>query len=236
MSSFFLIPSLAALRSECDRNFPNRDRASDGWIGDPSHAARLSDHNPCWTCTGRLNGAVYAVDIDISPDGRADKDLRAEILKAVIGDERTYYVISNWIIYSRTYGWAARRYTGTNGHTEHVHVSGRRGVGEFDTSPWFAPEKPRKKPIIYVNAVADQFRIALDIKRGRLKPTWGVRAVQAALNDEYRAGLATDGIVGQRTIAAWARHERAVGGRNNVRVPDGKALRELPIRLKWKDS
>ncbi len=34
------------LREQIDDSFPDRDRASDGWIGDTRHAARKSDHNP----------------------------------------------------------------------------------------------------------------------------------------------------------------------------------------------
>ena len=34
------------LREQFDDSFPDRDRTSDGWIGDTRHAARKSDHNP----------------------------------------------------------------------------------------------------------------------------------------------------------------------------------------------
>ncbi len=34
------------LRNQVNRAFPNRDRRSDGWVGDSSHSARKSDHNP----------------------------------------------------------------------------------------------------------------------------------------------------------------------------------------------
>jgi hypothetical protein len=34
------------LRDQIDRRWPNRDKRSDGWIGDSDHAARKSDHNP----------------------------------------------------------------------------------------------------------------------------------------------------------------------------------------------
>ncbi len=51
------------LREQFDDSFPDRDRTSDGWIGDTRHAARKSDHNP------DEQGWVRA-----SGEGRADGD------------------------------------------------------------------------------------------------------------------------------------------------------------------
>jgi hypothetical protein len=122
MAEYWLAPSLVALRNSINREFPNRDKSSDGWIGDASHSARKSEHNPCWTCTGKLYGVVRATDTDID-DNDAGRDLRRELLAATIGHPAVWYVISNGVIYSRTYGWRARTYTGPNAHTKHVHVS-----------------------------------------------------------------------------------------------------------------
>lgn len=149
--SFFLAPALVKLRDEVNERFPNRDKASDGWIGDTSHRARPSDHNPCRTCTGRSNGIVRALDIDISPDGKPNVDLRKRLLKICVGDPRVWYVISNGKIYSRTHGWTAREYLGSNPHFAHVHISlnGANGVapeGNFDTSDWFPERKPKPLP------------------------------------------------------------------------------------------
>lgn len=145
MSEYFLAPALVQLRDEVNTKFPNRDKSSDGWIGDTSHAARPSDHNPDWDD----DGIVRAIDIDISPDGRPDLDLRSQILKVTIGDPRVWYVISNGKIYSRTYGFSPRAYTGSNPHNLHVHISlnGANGLdksGNFDTRPWFDEPKPQR--------------------------------------------------------------------------------------------
>lgn len=128
----YLAPSLAALRSEADARWPNRDTASDGWIGDPAHAARVSDHNP----DPDANDVVRALDLD---DDGIDVDA---LLAAVIGDERVEYVIHNRTIWSRSRDWVPRPYTGSNAHTTHVHVSIRHTpAAEADTRPWLTPEE-----------------------------------------------------------------------------------------------
>lgn len=121
-TDYFLAPSLKTFRASVDQEFPDRDKSSDGWLGDAAHAARASEHNPCWLCTGYQYGIVRAIDVDID-DNDAGRDLRREILNSVIGHPAVWYVISNGIIYSRTYGWEARKYNGPNGHFKHVHIS-----------------------------------------------------------------------------------------------------------------
>lgn len=122
MAEYHLAQSLVALRNSINKAFPKRDKSSDGWIGDASHAARASEHNPCWSCTGYQYGIVRATDTDID-DNDPGRDLRKELLAATIGHPAVWYVISNGIIYSRTYNFSARKYNGSNAHTKHVHVS-----------------------------------------------------------------------------------------------------------------
>lgn len=138
MADWYLAPSLVDLRIEVNRLWPNRDRTSDGSIGDASHAARKSDHNPDWDA----GGVVRAIDID--KDGI---DVQA-LLDATIGDHRVFYVIWDRHIYSRTYGWKKRPYDGPNPHTKHVHISIQHTrAAETDTSLWFA-RKPAKPPVV----------------------------------------------------------------------------------------
>jgi hypothetical protein len=56
-----LARSLETLRHQVDQLAPNRDKDSDGWIGDTSHQARKSEHNP------DANGVVRALDITNDP-------------------------------------------------------------------------------------------------------------------------------------------------------------------------
>ena len=107
------------LREQIDDAFPDRDRASDGWIGDTKHAARKSDHNPT------VEGIVRAIDIDA--DLRAHKpeafDLADQLRLLARSDKRISYIIFNGKIasYKRNYKW--RKYTGINPHKTHIHIS-----------------------------------------------------------------------------------------------------------------
>ena len=120
-----LSPALSRLRGEINELWPNRDRTSDGTIGDAAHSARLSDHNP------DADGSVNAIDVD--KDGI---DAWA-LVRCAKGDRRCNYVIYSGTIWRRATGWRAETYTGSNGHYQHVHVSILHGdTYEDDTSAW----------------------------------------------------------------------------------------------------
>lgn len=128
--SYYLASSLSALRAEVNKRWPNRSKVSDGWIGDASHQARKSDHNPDWTAPGRRRGVVRA--LDITTEG-VDVDL---LLKHTTNDSRVAYVIYNRRIYQHSTGW--QPYNGSNPHTNHVHVSiAHLNSAENDVKAWF---------------------------------------------------------------------------------------------------
>lgn len=54
----YLVPSLTILFRELDTVWPNRDRRTDGWIGDARHCPGSSAH--CADSAGR----VHAIDVD----------------------------------------------------------------------------------------------------------------------------------------------------------------------------
>lgn len=224
---YYLAPSLDMLRSEVNTLFPGRDKTSDGWIGDPSHAARPSDHNPNWDATGRRRGIVHALDLDVD-DNDPRRDMRKIVLEAVIGDPRAWYVISNGIIYSRTYDWQARRYTGSNPHFTHIHISIRYDeYAEFNRDRWIVVNKPRVKPgKVNLDNVREQFLLVANGHQAT-KDLTGVSRIQVALNRQYKAGLKADGIVGPKTLEAWRKHEKARGGKGRPGVPDAFSMKEL---------
>jgi len=119
-----LAASLRNLFDEIDILWPNRDRRTDGWIGDAAHQATQSDHNP------DSRGIVHAIDID------KDGIVPAMVVNACIDDDRpTSYVIWNRTIWSRSRRWIPRAYTGSNPHTDHIHVSIQYGTS-WESGDW----------------------------------------------------------------------------------------------------
>ena len=110
------------LREQVDDNYPDRDRASDGWIGNLAHSLNPSDHNP------DAKGIVRAIDIDRDLSGKAKPDLMPYLadqirLAAKRGDKRISYIIFNGRIASSKKRWAWRPYNGVNSHKHHIHIS-----------------------------------------------------------------------------------------------------------------
>ena len=136
--SWHLAPSLVEFRAEVDKKWPKRSKKSDGTIGDTSHAARKSDHNP------NSRGSVNAIDITYPG---VDPDV---VIAAVKKHPSAAYVIFNRHIYSATDGWVKKPYTGISPHTEHLHISIKQSVkAENSTVKWFTtPAKPVVKPVV----------------------------------------------------------------------------------------
>lgn len=110
------------LREQIDDAFGDRDRTSDGWIGDTRHAARPSDHNP------DANGWVRAIDVDRDLSGKAKPDIMPDLadqirLAGKSGEKRISYVIFDGRIASSRLNWRWRKYTGSNKHNHHCHIS-----------------------------------------------------------------------------------------------------------------
>jgi hypothetical protein len=112
------------LREQFDDTFPDRDRTSDGWIGDTRHAARPSDHNPA-----QPTEVVRAIDVDRDVSGKPKPDLMPDIADQIRlyakadKSKRIAYVIFDGKIASPKKGWVWRPYTGINAHRHHLHCS-----------------------------------------------------------------------------------------------------------------
>lgn len=140
--------SLDVLLTEINERAPKRNKVSDGSIGDAAHASRSSDHNP-WVKDASGTGVVRARDFTHDPAGGLDCNWLAAEVASLLGNHPALtngaYVIWNRRIIStdrKGEGW--RAYTGSNGHTQHCHVS--VGTSGYDTTaPWLVP-KPAPKP------------------------------------------------------------------------------------------
>jgi hypothetical protein len=162
MAAWTLAPCLVSLRTEINQLAPNRDKASDGSIGDAAHqAAGTSDHLP----DGR--GLVHAIDVDNTGPWPAGWSM-AKIVQTLVtrsrsgAEDRIQNVIYMRTIYSRSWGWTARAYTGPNPHDHHMHVSARYGAAtENDTRPWGLLDTRANAPEEFVMATKDEVKVAL---------------------------------------------------------------------------
>lgn len=108
----YLVPSLRALFAEIDSIWPDRDRRTDGWIGDSRHCPGTSDH--CADSAGR----VHAIDID--KDG-IDPDHVVRRISNIEGVIR--YINWNYYQYHVRNDFAPTPLGGDDPHTMWIHVS-----------------------------------------------------------------------------------------------------------------
>ncbi len=132
---FRIAKSLDKLRAQINAKFPNRNKLSDGWIGDPAHQSTSSDHNP------HINEVKWRVvsALDITHDTAHGCDAGKIALSLIVKrDPRIKYVISNGRIASsfktgNNLPWAWRKYTGKNKHNHHFHISVRAQKALYDS-------------------------------------------------------------------------------------------------------
>ena len=105
-----LAPSLVRLWPDLDARWPHRDHRTDGWYASPS-TRKSKGHNP------GHNGYSHAIDVD--KDGIDQMWLINNIAK---DDKVLWYIIWNRTLYSNTYNWVPRHYSGDNPHTDHLHI------------------------------------------------------------------------------------------------------------------
>jgi hypothetical protein len=118
-------PAALAVLRQATAISPKRKKASDGLLPSAAHlkASPTSDHN-----TG------LAVDLTHDPDNGIDC---VEIFEKLKEDKRVSYLIFQGKIWSKEKSKLGnRRYTGSNPHNKHLHIS-INASSAADTSPWF---------------------------------------------------------------------------------------------------
>jgi hypothetical protein len=118
-------PAAIAVLRQATALKPMRKKASDGLLPSAAHMKQSpnSDHN-----TG------LAVDLTHDPKNGIDC---VEIFEKLKEDKRVSYLIFQGQIWSKQKAKQGnRKYTGTNPHNKHLHISIESTMGA-DTSPWF---------------------------------------------------------------------------------------------------
>ncbi|GID29697.1 hypothetical protein [Paractinoplanes brasiliensis] len=152
MASWILVPCLVKLRSEFNTIAPNRDRSSDGSVGDTAHQSSQSDHNPDETGNVPIRDAdkkneVHAIDVDAdlrTPGLTMEKVVQFLIARSKSGAEkRLRYIIYNRRIWSASNGWRQQSYTGANPHDKHAHFSSSYETNrEASVASWHLEDIP----------------------------------------------------------------------------------------------
>jgi Putative peptidoglycan-binding domain-containing protein len=261
MSTWTLVPPLKAAFVQLDAEFPNRDRTTDGAKGDDEHAARVSSHNPDETGNPEFSdkdgiNEVRAIDID--------KDLRhatvtaEQVVQLWVKQCRAglmpwiRYMIFNGRIWHVRDGYTTRVYTGSNKHTDHIHITSafNQASDNLTTADYFlrylrpsVPKPPTKPQILEVDGILGPKTISrwqqvmgtpvdgkIDSKDSAL-----VRAVQKKLRIvDYRLQIDGEGIRQDghrtRTIEALQRYLKCpVDG--FLSVPTSRTIVALQRRL-----
>ena len=118
-------PAAIAVLRQATAIAPSRLKVSDGLLPSNAHLKQnpTSDHN-----TG------LAVDLTHDPKHGIDC---ADIFEKLKEDKRVKYLIFKGKIWSKEKSKLGnRRYTGSNSHSKHLHISIESTMGA-DTSPWF---------------------------------------------------------------------------------------------------
>lgn len=199
--------SLLKLRDQVNNHYPKRGKGSDGTIGDAAHRSRSSDHNP-WIRDGN-QGVVTALDLTHDPRNGFDSHAFAEHLR-VTRDPRVKYCISNRRIFSSvTSPWQWRKYSGSNPHIAHMHVSVLSAKSHYDNErPWTLPRSGKEAPLPSAEAEVDvPIEQTTDMPANRPTVRRGDRSEYVRIIQRLLL-LPADGIFGDTTFAAVRAFQR----------------------------
>ncbi|MEU8821796.1 hypothetical protein [Actinoplanes sp. NPDC048796] len=152
MPDWILVPCLVKLRSEFNTIAPNRDKDSDGSIGDGAHQATQSDHNDDEVGNVPIHDAdkiheVHAIDVDVDlrePGLTMEMVVQFLLRRCRSGAEkRLRYIIFNRRIWQAVNGWREQPYRGANPHDHHAHFSSSYTTSlEASTASWHLEDIP----------------------------------------------------------------------------------------------
>lgn len=229
MANWELVPCLGQLRTELNRIAPNRDRDSDGTIGDPAHQSRVSDHNSDETGNVPIRDAdkvneVHAVDLDA--DLREPNLTMEMVVQHVLGrcrsgaEKRLRYIIYNRRIWEASNGWKQRAYTGDSPHTEHAHFSASYETKlEASLASWGLEEIPVALTEADKKWLAAQIDTAATAAADRVwKTKWNINFGPGEKPYVAEAGSILAHIPGEH-----ARQETALAGITKAVTKEGKA-------------
>lgn len=223
--NWYPAPAIVTLRDQINKKYPNRDKSTDGIIGDVAHSSRVSDHNPDWDA----GGIVRAMDVDRDLYGAdaANLNLNLKEMQALVDrlitDPRVKYLIyrsriwQNPDVYTNG-GWQPyinKPVGNPNPHIQHLHISVRSGA-KYDGSrePWpvgagSVTPTPTPAPTPTPTPVKEYPEIPL-LEDGDLKvKTW--KAFQLLMREVgFYHGL-IDGDPGPMTITAMERWLKSLG-------------------------
>lgn len=128
-----VVRNLDELRDQLNKRFPKRDKTSDGSIGDTSHQAGSSSHNPDksgnpeWR-DGDSKDEVRARDFDkdLKDSGGVTMEVVVQHLVKLARAGRLpflRYLIFNKRIWHKSDGFKTRTYIGKNKHEGHLHAN-----------------------------------------------------------------------------------------------------------------
>jgi len=235
MASWTVVPNLNELLDQMNARFPKRDKASDGAIGNTSHAARPSSHNPDKTGSpeyrdGDSRNEVRARDID--------KDLKdthgvtmEKVVQHWIKNARNgklpwvRYFIFNGRIWHKRDNFKTRKYTGSNKHDKHVHVNSdfTQSADSATKTNWLLKDfgVPKPKPPVKPQP-------AQPAKPVSPEQTAAVQKIQRALEVE------PDGNWGSKTDShAQLMHSAAQAITVNLDIKKIQAIIDTPGDGKW---
>lgn len=160
--------SLLKLRDQVNAAFPNRNKASDGLIGDDAHcgsgSGKKSDH--CPNIPDGDYGVVTALDITHDPSSGCDCESIVEAIRSS-KDHRVKYIIWNRKICNhKSIGghdpWVWRAYTGSNPHTKHAHFSVKADKPTFDSQATWSIGRGHEMEIVKLESITHTAEVELE--------------------------------------------------------------------------